>query len=75
MRIYVALFFLAFGNLITNSLAQVDGRIVQGITLSTHGNGRDWGSESIRTTLESIRAVGANWMRGRGERCSTAPPT
>ena len=62
MRIYVALFFIAFGNLITNSLAQVDGRVVQGITLSTHGNGRDWGSESIRPTLESIRAVGANWI-------------
>ena len=35
---------------------------VRGITISTHGIGRDWGSDAIVPTLEDIRAVGANWV-------------
>lgn len=59
---YAAILFLALCSLITSSVAQINGRIVRGITLSTHGNGRDWGSEAIVPTLEAIRAVGANWV-------------
>jgi len=39
-----------------------DKRIVRGITISTHGIGRDWGTDVIVPTLEEIRAVGANWV-------------
>lgn len=35
---------------------------VRGITISTHGGGRDWGSDAIVPTLRDIRAVGANWV-------------
>ena len=35
---------------------------VRGITISTHGIGRDWGTDAIVPTLEDIRAVGANWV-------------
>ena len=35
---------------------------VRGITISTYGIGRDWGSDAIVPTLEDIRAVGANWV-------------
>ncbi|NKB69983.1 MAG: hypothetical protein GKR89_23155 [Candidatus Latescibacteria bacterium] len=42
--------------------ATVDPAIVQGITISTHGSGRDWGSDAMAPTMESIRQVGANWV-------------
>jgi hypothetical protein len=35
---------------------------VQGITISTHGGGRDWGSDAIVPTLLAIRDLGANWV-------------
>ena len=35
---------------------------VKGITISTHGGGRDWGHDTIVPTLDAIRAVGANWV-------------
>ncbi|RKZ13571.1 hypothetical protein DRQ53_13125 [bacterium] len=35
---------------------------VRGITLSTHGNGRDWGDDSIEPTLDRIAATGATWV-------------
>ena len=35
---------------------------VRGITISTHGGGRDWGSDAIVPTLEAIRDLGANWV-------------
>ena len=62
MRNYISYSLLFLGSLISPVLAQIDGRLVRGITLSTHGNGHDWGSESIGPTLESIRAAGANWV-------------
>ena len=42
--------------------AVADDAEVRGITISTHGIGRDWGSDAIVPTLEGIRAVGANWV-------------
>ena len=39
-----------------------DDTEVRGITISTHGIGRDWGTDAIVPTLEDIRAVGANWV-------------
>ena len=42
--------------------AQIDKEIVRGITISTHGNGRDWGSDAMGPTMEEIRALGANWV-------------
>ena len=35
---------------------------VRGITISTHGGGRDWGADAIVPTLEDIRDLGANWV-------------
>jgi hypothetical protein len=35
---------------------------VKGITISTHGGGRDWGGDEIVPTLSEIRAIGANWV-------------
>ena len=43
-------------------LTVADDTEVRGITISTHGIGRDWGSDAIVPTLEDIRAVGANWV-------------
>ena len=42
--------------------ALADDTDVRGITISTHGIGRDWGTAAIVPTLEDIRAVGANWV-------------
>ncbi len=38
------------------------GESVRGITLSTHGNGRDWGSDLAVKTLDDIKQVGAGWV-------------
>ncbi|MEM7200937.1 MAG: hypothetical protein AAF628_11760 [Planctomycetota bacterium] len=35
---------------------------VRGITISTHGSGRDWGQDVIVPTIASIRDVGATWI-------------
>lgn len=35
---------------------------VKGITISTHGGGRDWGHDNIVPTLSAIREIGANWV-------------
>ena len=43
-------------------LALANDAEVRGITISTHGIGRDWGTDAIVPTLENIRAVGANWV-------------
>jgi hypothetical protein len=42
--------------------ADIDKSTVRGITISTHGGGRDWGSDAIVPTLEDIRDLGANWV-------------
>lgn len=42
--------------------ADVDKSTVRGITISTHGGGRDWGSDAMIPTMEDIRAIGANWI-------------
>ena len=39
-----------------------DGSIVRGITISTHGGGRDWGQDAIVPTMSDIRTLGANWV-------------
>ena len=35
---------------------------IRGITISTHGLGRDWGSDRIVPCIRDIKAVGANWI-------------
>lgn len=35
---------------------------VQGITISTHRGGRDWGSDEMPLALASIQMLGANWV-------------
>ncbi len=35
---------------------------IRGVIISTHGGGRDWGSDAIVQTMEDIREVGANWV-------------
>ena len=34
---------------------------IRGITISTHGSGRDWGTDVIVGAMESIKKVGATW--------------
>lgn len=35
---------------------------VRGITVSTHGNGMDWGWDPIGPTLDELHDLGANWV-------------
>ena len=35
---------------------------VQGVTISTHRSGQDWGTDNIVPTMEQIRDVGAEWV-------------
>ncbi|MCA8943065.1 MAG: hypothetical protein KDB80_10935, partial [Planctomycetes bacterium] len=35
---------------------------VDGITISTHGSGRDWGTDVIGSTIDEVRATGASWV-------------
>ncbi len=39
-----------------------DGELVRGITISTHGMGRDWGTDALLGTLEEVRELGAGWI-------------
>ena len=36
--------------------------VVRGITISTHGIGRDWGTDVMPPTLRDIASLGANWV-------------
>ena len=36
--------------------------VVRGITISTHGGGRDWASDEMVSTLRDIKVLGANWI-------------
>ena len=38
----------------------VGKEVVQGVTISTHGGGRDWGEDGIVPTMVEIQEVGAN---------------
>ena len=38
------------------------GSSVRGITISTHGGGRDWGQDVIVPTVRDIKTLGANWI-------------
>jgi hypothetical protein len=38
------------------------GTPVRGMTVSSHGYGREWGSDAMRPTLERLRALGVNWI-------------
>jgi hypothetical protein len=42
--------------------AQPPPEIVRGITISTHTDGREWGTESMSATLRELRDLGANWV-------------
>jgi len=46
----------------TESVEPPDSDKIQGIVISTHGGGRDWGYDTIVSTLEDIRSIGANWV-------------
>jgi hypothetical protein len=35
---------------------------VRGITISTHGSGRDWGTDRIVAAFKAVKAVGATWV-------------
>jgi hypothetical protein len=35
---------------------------IQGITISTHGSGADWGSDAMRPTMTTLSELGANWV-------------
>ena len=35
---------------------------VRGVTISTHGNGEDWGSDAIVAAFAAAKRVGANWV-------------
>ena len=35
---------------------------IEGVTISTHGIGRDWGSDVMRPTMLEIRDLGADWI-------------
>ncbi|MDE2697979.1 MAG: hypothetical protein OXI23_03845 [Gemmatimonadota bacterium] len=39
-----------------------DDTSMRGITISTHGGGRDWASDEIVSTLRDIEILGANWV-------------
>lgn len=46
----------------TGSPADDAGGRIRGITISTHGSGRDWGDDAMVPTMARIRSVGANWV-------------
>ena len=56
-------FFLLF-SLFTafKSHAFDDDTPMRGITISTHGGGRDWASDEMVSTLRDIEILGANWV-------------
>ena len=60
------IFALALVLLLSGGLAagddDPDKKSVRGIIISTHGGGRDWGTDVIVPTMKDIRAVGANWV-------------
>ena len=69
MRIYVFLLIVAVwaSDALpaerSSARAGGDGKeIVRGIIISTHGSGRDWGTDVMAPTLRDIREVGANWV-------------
>ena len=47
---------------VASDLSEVGQERVRGITISTHGIGRDWGEDVIVPTMTDIKAVGANWV-------------
>lgn len=59
----LVLLLAAPGRLTGTTTGSTDSKTyVKGITISTHGGGRDWGHDTIVPTLDAIRAVGANWI-------------
>ena len=44
-----------------NAPGEDDG-VVRGITISTHGGGRDWGQDVMVPTVLDIKTLGANWI-------------
>ena len=62
MRNALILVFALATTIFANDSAP-DKSQVQAITISTHGGGRDWGSDAIVPTLLAIRDLGANWGR------------
>lgn len=59
------------GTLLFASLASADSppterprfpTSIQGITISTHGIGEDWGSDAMRPTMSTLAELGADWV-------------
>jgi hypothetical protein len=42
--------------------ASDSGQTIRGIIISTHVDGSDWGTPAMRSTMEDIRDLGANWV-------------
>ncbi len=42
--------------------AKTQNSKVRGITISTHGNGRDWGTDRIVPAISEIKELGGNWI-------------
>ena len=59
-RYCIILFFSLFTAF--ESHAFDDKMPMQGITISTHGGGRDWASDEMVSTLRDIKILGANWV-------------
>lgn len=55
-----ALAFLVLPGLATAGVW--DGGKARGIVISTHGNGADWGWDTMEGTLDDVRALGAGWV-------------
>lgn len=50
--------------LLTPGVIVAQGRnqpTIRGITISTHGSGRDWGTDRIVAAMDAIKKVGATW--------------
>ena len=58
----VLLLILSIAATASGNDANQDKSVVHGITISTHGVGRDWGSDTTVPILQAIRDIGANWI-------------
>jgi len=56
--------FIILFSLLISTVSQASGEelMVRGITISTHGGGRDWASDEMVSTLADIKTLGANWI-------------
>ena len=61
--VVLALFLVTSARATTSTTPPVPAsERVRGIFISTHGGGREWGEDEMASTLDDIRAVGADWV-------------